>query len=35
VDEEAIRVQAKKDGSLSLRDSGFEKAKLGLLPFRK
>jgi type IV pilus assembly protein PilB len=30
VDEEAIRVQAKKDGSLSLRDSGFEKAKLGL-----
>jgi type IV pilus assembly protein PilB len=30
VDEEAIRVQAKLDGSLSLRDSGFEKVKLGL-----
>jgi len=30
VDEEAIRVQAKKDGSLSLRESGFEKVKLGL-----
>jgi type IV pilus assembly protein PilB len=30
VDEEAIRVQAKKDGSLSLRDSGFQKVKLGL-----
>jgi type IV pilus assembly protein PilB len=30
VDEEAIRVQAKKDGSLSLRDSGFQKARLGL-----
>ncbi len=30
VDEEAIRIQAKKDGSSSLRDSGFEKVKLGL-----
>jgi type IV pilus assembly protein PilB len=30
VDEEKIRVQAKKDGSYSLRDSGLEKAKLGL-----
>jgi type IV pilus assembly protein PilB len=30
VDEEAVRDQARKDGTLSLRDSGFEKAKLGL-----
>ncbi len=30
VDEEAIRVQARKDGTLSLRDSGFEKVKMGL-----
>ncbi len=30
VDEEAIRVQAKKDGSQSLRESGLEKVKLGL-----
>ncbi len=30
VDEDAIRQQAKKDGSLSLRESGFEKVKLGL-----
>ncbi len=30
IDEEAIRVQARKDGTHSLRDSGFEKAKLGL-----
>lgn len=30
VDEEAIREQARKDGTMSLRDSGFEKAKLGL-----
>ncbi len=30
VDEEAIRVQARKDGTNSLRDSGFEKVKLGL-----
>ena len=30
VDEEKIRVQAKKDGSLSLRDAGLEKVKLGL-----
>ncbi|MFO7448025.1 MAG: GspE/PulE family protein [Ignavibacteriaceae bacterium] len=30
VDEEAIRIQAKKDGSLSLRDAGLEKAKQGL-----
>lgn len=30
VDEEAIRTQARKDGTASLRDSGFEKAKLGL-----
>ncbi|MFZ5947305.1 MAG: GspE/PulE family protein [Stygiobacter sp.] len=30
VDEEAIREQARKDGTASLRESGFEKAKLGL-----
>ena len=30
VDEEAVRDQARKDGTLSLRDSGFDKAKLGL-----
>lgn len=30
VDEEAIREQARKDGTQSLRDSGFEKAKMGL-----
>ncbi|MFI5237447.1 MAG: GspE/PulE family protein [Ignavibacteriales bacterium] len=30
VDEEAIRIQAKKDGTLNLRESGLEKAKVGL-----
>ncbi len=30
VDEESIRIQAKKDGSQSLRESGLEKVKLGL-----
>jgi type IV pilus assembly protein PilB len=30
VDEEAIRVQAKKDGSMNLREAGMEKVKLGL-----
>ena len=30
VDEEQIRIQAKKDGTLSLRESGLEKVKLGL-----
>ncbi len=30
VDEETIRVQAKKDGTLTLRDSGLDKVKLGL-----
>jgi type IV pilus assembly protein PilB len=30
VDEEKIRIQAKKDGSINLRDSGLEKVKLGL-----
>ncbi len=30
VDEEKIRIQAKKDGSLNLREAGFEKVKLGL-----
>ncbi len=30
VDEEAVREQARKDGTSSLRDSGFEKVKLGI-----
>ena len=30
VDEEKIRIQAKKDGSRSLRESGFEKVMMGL-----
>jgi type IV pilus assembly protein PilB len=30
VDEERIRIQAKKDGSFNLRDSGLEKVKLGI-----
>jgi type IV pilus assembly protein PilB len=30
VNEEAIRQQARKDGTMSLRDSGFDKAKMGL-----
>jgi len=35
VDEEAIRDQARKDGTLSLRDSGFDKVKLGLTSIRE
>lgn len=30
VNEDAIRIQAKKDGSLTLREAGLEKVKLGL-----
>jgi type IV pilus assembly protein PilB len=30
VDEELLKVQAKKDGTLNLRESGFEKVKLGM-----
>ncbi len=30
VDEEQIRIQAKKDGTLNLRECGFEKVRLGL-----
>jgi type IV pilus assembly protein PilB len=30
VDEEAVRIQAKKDGTLSLRDAGLERVKLGI-----
>jgi type IV pilus assembly protein PilB len=30
VDEEAIRQQARKDGTFNLREAGFEKVKLGL-----
>lgn len=33
VDEEAIRKQAKLDGSLNLRESGFEKVRLGITSF--
>jgi type IV pilus assembly protein PilB len=35
VDEEAIRDQARKDGTLSLRDAGFEKVRLGLTSFHE
>jgi type IV pilus assembly protein PilB len=35
VDEEQIRNQAKKDGTLNLRDSGLEKVKLGLTSFEE
>ena len=30
VDEEKLRIQAKKDGSINLRESGLEKVKMGL-----
>ena len=30
VDEESIRMQARKDGSLNLREAGLEKVKMGL-----
>jgi type IV pilus assembly protein PilB len=30
IDEEAIRIQSKKDGTLNLRESGLQKVKLGL-----
>jgi len=30
VDEELLKIQAKKDGTLNLRESGFEKVKLGM-----
>ncbi len=30
VDEEKLRIQSRKDGALNLRESGFEKVKLGL-----
>jgi len=30
VDEEGLRIQAKKDGSLTLREAGLEKVKMGL-----
>lgn len=30
VDEEKLRIQAKKDGTLNLREAGLEKVKLGL-----
>jgi len=29
VDEDAVRIQSKKDGTLTLRDSGLQKVKLG------
>jgi type IV pilus assembly protein PilB len=30
IDEEKLRIQAKKDGSINLRESGLEKVKMGL-----
>jgi type II secretory ATPase GspE/PulE/Tfp pilus assembly ATPase PilB-like protein len=35
IDEESLRQAAKKDGMLSLRESGFEKVKLGLTSFEE
>jgi type IV pilus assembly protein PilB len=35
IDEESLRVAAKKDGMLSLRESGFEKVKMGLTSFEE
>lgn len=35
VDEEQIRAQAKKDGTLNLRESGFDKVKNGLCSFEE
>lgn len=35
VDEEQIRLQAKKDGTLNLRESGLEKVKLGYTSFEE
>jgi len=35
VDEEKIRAQAKKDGTLNLRECGIEKVKLGLTSFEE
>ncbi len=35
IDEEKIRNQAKKDGSLNLRDSGFEKVRTGQTSFEE
>lgn len=35
VDEEQIRMQAKKDGTLNLRESGFEKVKAGMTSFEE
>jgi type IV pilus assembly protein PilB len=33
IDEESIRIAAKKDGMLNLRESGYEKVKMGLTSF--
>jgi len=35
IDEESIRVKAKKDGMLTLRESGFERVKMGLTSFEE
>ena len=35
IDEESIRVAAKKDGMLTLRESGFERIKMGLTSFEE
>jgi type IV pilus assembly protein PilB len=35
IDEEKIRIAAKKDGMLTLRESGFERVKMGLTSFEE
>ncbi len=35
INEDAIREIAKRDGTLSLRESGYEKVKLGLTSFNE
>ena len=35
IDEESIRIEAQKDGMLTLRESGFERVKMGLTSFEE
>ena len=35
IDEESIRAAAKKDGMLTLRESGFERVRMGLTSFEE
>ncbi|HSR17887.1 MAG TPA: hypothetical protein VLM39_07315 [Ignavibacteriaceae bacterium] len=35
IDEESIRIAAKKDGMLTLRESGYERVKMGLTSFEE